>query len=82
MDLEEIIACEPPTLLMIEKAYSPRIPSAFYTFSALKLRNGWFVTGQSRGKNMTDEEFHEWLSLGSRLAPAPRVFHAKVVYEI
>jgi len=70
------------TILKIEKAFNLR-GDKWYNYAAIKVKGRWFVTGhQFYPGGMTTGEFIDWMTRGSKLMPAPRVYWAKTVYEI
>lgn len=72
------------SLLMIEKAFNQRADK-WYTYAAIKVHGKWYVTGFvtiARETGMNTQEFVAWLTRGSRLMPPPRLYWAKVVYQL
>lgn len=69
------------SLLLIERAYD-RAGSRWYSYAAIKSGHYWYVSGNTRDKGLDTRAFVAWLMQGSRLAPTPRVYWAKTVYEI
>lgn len=73
-------------VLVIEKAFNQR-GDRWYSYAAIKATGRWYITGvgnaeRTGGKGMTTNEFVQWLTRGSRLMPAPRVYWAKRVYQL